>query len=281
MTASPKSALPIRTVAVCYHVAPARFVERLHAIAASVGRSLEGVVVDNRHGSAAPLQSGELQLLRGSNRHLDFSGYFEGLQRLHGGRADVGALDNVLFLNDSLLTSHAGSTILRRVLALDGLLTQLQVPAGAGKLDPYRSICLRNPWSAHESYLSTFCFLLNGLAQPILRRLEIDAEHDGVLAEAPLDDSSWGKSLHPLTRDYIRAHLVYDRSPYRWKGAEEADPELIRAKARCVYFEHRLSGALGLEGALVPINAGPRSRAAVASAEVAARLFRAVKGGVA
>jgi hypothetical protein len=276
MTASPNPTLPFRTVAVCYHVAPARFVERLQAMAASAGLRLRGLVVDNRPDAASAPASGDLEIVGGTNRHLDFSGYFEGLERLQAGAADP-AGDNVLFLNDSLLTAHAGSTILRRVLALDGLLRQLQVPAGAGKLDPYRSICLRNPWSGHASYLSTFCFLLNHPAQSILRRLVVDAEAAGVLSEVAVDDPAWGAGLDPLMREYIRAHLTYTHSPYRWRPASTAEPELIRKKARCVYFEHRLSGCLGLEGALVPINAGPRSRTGIYLRESLARIANAVR----
>jgi len=275
MRASPNRAPPVVAVAVCYHMKPAPFIDRLQALAAGAGRRLQGVVVNNQPEHATPAQSGDLEVVQGTNRHLDFSGYFEGLQHLPA--VDQAETGNVLFVNDSLLTAHASTTIFRRVLALDGLLQQLEVPAGAGKLDPYRSICLRNPWSGHGSYLSTFCFLLNRSAQPILRRLIADAETDGVLSEAPLEDLNWGAGLTPLMREYIRAHLVYDGSPYRWRAAAP-EPELIRKKAQCVYFEHRLSGSLGLEGALVPINAGPRSRLAVTSAETATRLLRALKG---
>ena len=275
MKAAPNRAPSVRAVAVCYHMTPARFIDRLQGLAAGAGRRLQGIVVNNRPDQAAPSLSGDLEIVQGTNRHLDFSGYFEGLQRLPAAH-DAGA-GNVLFLNDSLLTAHASSTVLRRVLALDGLLQQLEVPAGAGKLDPYRSICLRNPWSGHASYLSTFCFLLNGPARPILRRLVAESEAAGVLTEAPLEDPAWGTGLDPLTREFIRAHLVYARSPYRWRAAGSADPELIRKKARCVYFEHRLSGWLGLEGALVPINAGPRSRTDIFLHESLARIARALK----
>jgi hypothetical protein len=198
MRASPNRAPPVVAVAVCYHMKPAPFIDRLQALAAGAGRRLQGVVVNNQPEHATPAQSGDLEVVQGTNRHLDFSGYFEGLQHLPAvSQAETG---NVLFVNDSLLTAHASTTIFRRVLALDGLLQQLEVPAGAGKLDPYRSICLRNPWSGHGSYLSTFCFLLNGPAQPILRRLATDAEADGVLAEAPLEDPAWGAGLDAVTR---------------------------------------------------------------------------------
>jgi hypothetical protein len=275
MSVSSNRSPPVLTVAVCFHIAPARFIDRLQAVAADAGRRLQGVVVNNRPEHSKTSASDDLEVVQGTNRHLDFSGYFEGLQRLPAAH-DAGTV-NVLFLNDSLLTAHASSTVMRRVLALDGLLQRLEVPAGAGKLDPYRSICLRNPWSGHASYLSTFCFLLNPRAQSTFRRLVGDAEAAGVLSESGVDDPAWGAGLDPLMREYIRAHLTYAHSPYRWRPAATAEPELIRKKARCVYFEHRLSGRLGLEGALVPINAGPRSRTGIYLRESMARIANAVR----
>jgi hypothetical protein len=184
----------------------------------------------------------------------------------------------VLFINDSLLTKHAGGAILGRVLRSDALLRQLRVPAIAGKLDPYRSICLRNPWSGHAGYVSSFCFLLNGHALPVLRSLRRLASDDGVLATSPVQSDLWGTGLQPAMREFIRAHLVYHGSPYLWNANGAADASLVRKKASCVYFESRLSGAIGADGALVPINAGPRSRTGLFVSETLSRLARAITG---
>jgi hypothetical protein len=268
----------VRTVAVCYRLAPDEFVRRLQSIAARATASLYGVVVSNRAGQATGAL-GEMQLVRGTNAHLDFSGYFEGLEHLLPMQAPVPE-GNVLFVNDSLYTKHSAAAILPRVLSLDALLGQLRLPAMAGKLDPYRSICLRNPWSGQPSYISSFCFLLNAQALPALRRLPDDARADGVLSDLPVGDAGWATSLHPLMREQIHAHLVYRGSPYLWPGAQRSDDELVRKKARCVYFEHRLSGAVGLDGALVPINSGARSRAGVLLGETVARVSRALRAMV-
>jgi hypothetical protein len=264
---------PLPTVAVCYHLEPGAFARRLQEMARTRGRDLRGVVVDNR-GRAAAMPDG-FELLRGSNDHLDFSGYFEGLRWLLE-RNPQTVSGNVLFANDSLFTGHAGRSIGARVIGLSSLLSQLRSPAIGGKLDPYRAVCLRNPWSGHGGYVSSFCFLLNAQALPTMRRLVDDAGTDGVLVDRPIEDDAWGQGMPVLLREYIRAHLVYFDSPYLWPLASSGNVELRRKKARCVYFENRLSGAIGSHGALVPINAGPRARTGIYLHESLARVGRAL-----
>jgi hypothetical protein len=95
-----------------------------------------------------------------------------------------------------------------------------------------------------------------------------------VLADVPVDDDRWGHGIAPELREMIRAHLVYGASPLRWASAEGASASLVRAKAQCVYFEQRLSGAIGATGSLLPINAGARAANALAVAEFLARARR-------
>lgn len=277
MSASSKAKPHVHMVAVCYHLRPASFIERLQTLASRCGRRLRGIAIANNAGHPLDSPTPDIEVLRGTNSQLDFSGYFEGLERLAATHPDT-ASGNVLFLNDSLLTKHAGGHILGRVLSLDPLLQHLMVPAMAGKFDPYRSICLRNPWSGHTGYMTSFCFLLNARAQPTLRRLPADAAADGVLMASPVHDAAWGAGMHPLMREQIRAHLVYEGSPYLWPRAGVDHAELMRKKASCVYFEHRLSGAIGNDGALVPINSGPRLRAGLFLNEMAARVARTLTG---
>ncbi len=182
----------------------------------------------------------------------------------------------MLFVNDTLFTKHAAACILGRVLGADELLRQLRVPAICGKLDPYRSICLRNPWSGHEAYISTFCFLLNSTAQPALRQLREHAHSDGVFATADVADATWGQTMPAIFREYIRAHLSYAGSPYLWPQAANGDTLLLHKKACCVYFEGRLSGSIADGGAMVAINAGPRAQADIAMHELAARAGRSL-----
>ena len=217
----------------------------------------------------------EPEILRGSNRLLDFSGYFEGLDHLLVRHPEAVA-SNVLFVNDTLVTKHAATCILRRVLGLDALVGSLRVPAMSGKLDPYRAICMRNPWSGHPGYITSFCFLLNALALPLIQQLTADAQADGVLGSEEVSDAGWGRQLPHDFREMLRAHLLYPESPFLWPAAVSSSPDLLRRKASSSYFEHRLSGRLGQSGVVVPINAGPRSIASIAVSERMARLSRAL-----
>lgn len=278
MTKPSNSRPPLHAVAVSYHVSPAQLLGRLQALASRCGRRLRGVAVSNNPAHAITPTSADMEVVRGSNANLDFSGYFEGLDRLTATHPDSSA-SNVLFVNDSLLTKHADGTILSRVVRMDALVQRLQVPAIAGKRDPYRSICLSNPWSRDAGYVTSFCFLLNARALPLLRRLPKDAARDGVFATAPVTDAAWGISMPPLMRETIRAHVAYEGSPYLWPSPAADDDELARKKASCVYFEHRLSGVIGIEGAVIPINSGPRSSAAVATGELLARAGRIIGVG--
>lgn len=277
MSQPPRSPSQVRIVAVCFHMPPAEFIARLQVIALRQSQHLHGVVVSNNpvHSLASPCS--DIQVIPGSNAHLDFSGYFEGLERLVAMQPDT-PMTNVLFVNDSLIIKHAAGCILRRVLSLNPLLEQLAVPAIGGKLDAYRSICLHNPWSGHTGYVSSYCFLLNARGLPQMRALPHDAVTDGVLTTSPLASTEWGMGMPPALRETIRAHLLYAGSPYLWQSGKVDDAMLALKKACCVYFESRLSGAIGCEGVVVPINAGRRSQTDIFVRETFARAARTLRG---
>ena len=86
----------------------------------------------------------------------------------------------------------------------------------------------------------------------------------------------WGSPVGAGDARVYPRPLAYDRSAYLWRASAAAHAELIRKKAQCVYFEHRLSGSIGVDGALLPINSGPRSRVRIGVAETAARAVRAL-----
>jgi hypothetical protein len=265
----------VHLVAVCHQLRPEAFVAKLQSLASGCGITLRGVVVSNNAAHAWTAMPREPEILRGSNRLLDFSGYFEGLDHLRV-RHPKAVASNVLFVNDTLVTKHAAACILGRVLGMDALVGSLRVPAMSGKLDPYRAICMRNPWSGHSSYITSFCFLLNSLALPLMQQLTADAQADGVLGGAEIGDLSWGRQLPDDFREMLRAHLLYPDSPFLWPAARSSSSDLLRRKASSSYFEHRLSGHLGRSGVVVPINAGPRSIASIAVSERTARLSRAI-----
>jgi len=264
----------VNVVAVCYQCPADRFAASLQRIARRHGVALRGVLVCNRAQQVpADLQDLGFDAVTGSNALLDFSGFFEGLGRLLATRPDAAA-GNVLFVNDTLFTKHAASCILSRVLGLDALLRQLQMPAIAGKLDPYRSICRQNPWSGDRGFVTTFCYMVNARGLPIVQQLRSLAAEDDVFADAVVGDEAWGRRMPAALREHIRAHLAYEGSPYLWPRAGSTPADHLRKKAACVYLESRLSGVIGREGALVPINSGPRASTGIFVREFLARLAR-------
>jgi len=279
MTAAPRTAQTLHVVAVSYALPPDAFASKLRMLALRSRMELRGVVVGNNPAHACPAASDGLHHVRGSNSLLDFSGYFEGLEYLSAHDPDA-APHNVLFVNDSLITKHASGSIGTRVMALHQLLQQIKVPTIAGKIDPYRAFCLKNPWSGHTRYVSSFCFLLNPAGLPLLRRLPAEAEAAGLSAEINPIDDAWARGMPLDLRELIRSHLVYRGSPQRWPQAGAADSALIRRKAYCAFFEHRLSGLFGQTGVVVPINAGPRSTAAITASERVAAAVRAARSVV-
>lgn len=262
-------------VGVCFSYEPSIFISKLAKLCARSGYILAGVVVSNNPDHSLESKNYNIQVLRGTNLHLDFSGYFDGLKYLISSNSKHD-LDLILFVNDSLFVKHAAPTIVSRLLNLSNLIGKIQIPAISGKADSYKSICSRNPWSGDLHYISSYCFLLNSPAFRYLQMLLSDAAQDGVLENLKLEDSAWGFGLSGVMREFIRAHLIYHGSPYIWANYATASAETINRKAHCVYFEHRLSGLIGMNGALLPINSGARANSIIYIMELSYRVVRSI-----
>jgi hypothetical protein len=196
-------------------------------------------------------------LLPADNIDFDFSAYFVGAEAVLTRHPEA---KSVLFINDTLFTNHAAEANFRAVWRHVGLIQEIEIPAIAGKADRYTTICLKNPWSGLDSYVSTFCFLLNLQALEIMRQLRIEADKDEVTHQLSLEDVAWGARLPQAFRQFIKANLIYKTSSYLWYRLRSdcfSNFQLL-SKARTIYFEHRMSGEIGRLGCLVPSNAGPR-----------------------
>jgi len=196
-------------------------------------------------------------LLPADNIDFDFSAYFVGAEAVITRHPDA---KSVLFINDTLFTNHAAEANFRAVWRQVGLIQEIEIPAIAGKADRYRTICLKNPWSGLDSYISTFCFLLNLQALEIMRNLRVEADKDEITHQWSLEDPVWGSRLPEAFRQFIKANLIYKTSSYLWYRLRSecfTNVQLL-SKARTIYFEHRMSGEIGRLGCLVPSNAGPR-----------------------
>jgi hypothetical protein len=238
-------------IACCYNLTPQEFCARLDRVASSLGVHFAGVVVVNRPG--AVLQSlGAWNIVQGSNQTHDFSAYVEGLQHVN-----IGEVPALLFVNDSVFEWHHGFENVRAVIEHMPLVEQIQVAAIAGRTDRYATVCHQNPWSGLAVYVSSYCFALNGPALPVLQGLQAQAQEDGLQAHLSIDSAQWGAGLPPNFREFIRAFTCYGHASFTWSGLNRyhIGDELLATKARCIYMEHRLSGEIGRDGCIIPVNA--------------------------
>jgi len=152
------------------------------------------------------------------------------------------------------------------------------LPAMAGKTDLYTTMCLRSPWSGLDRYVTTFCFVVNPQSLQMMLQLRDWASEDDVTHEHDIHSTSWGTRLPGQFRQFVKANIAHSCSPYLWYRLRDKPhaPEQLRSKARCIYFEHRLSGAVGQAGCLLPTNAGPRWRTYLAAHELLSHLWRRV-----
>lgn len=242
-------------VACSFRLSPEDMLNRIRSLIGSRSGVI-GYVVCTGASSERELLPG-WTLLPTDNRDFDFSAYLTGAERVRSAHPTSRA---VIFLNDTLFTNHAAAANFTALWRQVGLVQSLELPAIAGKADLYTTVCLRNPWSGLDRYVTTFCFMLNQQALGFMLQLRAMAERDGVTLDRHVDDSRWGEHLAPAFRQFLKANLVYARSPYLWYRLREATftPEQLSSKARTIYFEHRLSGSISEAGCMVPTNAGPR-----------------------
>lgn len=267
----------LTVVACSYTVSPFALVIELEKLSKKLGFAMKGVVVSNGATDIVDESIGGAEnnwfLIKGSNRVHDFSAYAEGLEYLQNSEK---CGDAVIFLNDSLFETHHAGQNMRALCRQLETLRKIRIPAISGKCDKYFTICYKNPWSDIGIYVSTYCFALNQAALPILNALDEYAIRDlGSAARSVLDDS-WGVGLSLNFRELLRCFLEYGSPDFIWKGVSQYKPneDLIMAKARCIYSEHRLSGEIGRVGCILPTNSRRIDRFRLELYERAARLMR-------
>lgn len=240
----------LTVIACCYNLAPRDFCARLDRVASSLGVRFAGVVVANRPGATLE-KLGAWTVVKGSNLTHDFSAYVEGLQQV-----DTAEARALLFVNDSVFERHHGRENVRAVVGHMALVEQIQVAAIAGKVDRYSTVCHQNPWSGLALYVSSYCFALNRPALAVLQALQVQAQADGLQAGLPMDSAQWGAGLPPNFREFMRAFTCYGHPSFTWPGLNRyrIGDELLATKARCIYMEHRLSGEIGRDGCIIPVN---------------------------
>lgn len=242
-------------VACSYSLNPQQMIKKLVSLDKKFNLRLNGVVVSNGQYKFES-ENKDWPIIKGSNIDHDFSAYFEGASFLKNKQK----LDDVtvIFLNDTFFTSHNTYRYFSLLLSLLPLFKNVKSPAIIGRISYYYSICFKNPWSGLNFFLPTYCFALNNGAINILLDLNRLAVIDGLKNDKQVVDDNWGKKLNLQFFEFLRSVVITKESPYFWKQFSQYKPDkaLLYKKARCIYFEHRLSGELAKNGCIIPINSG-------------------------
>jgi hypothetical protein len=242
----------LTTIVCSYAISPSDIAKLLDNYGQRLGVHFHGAIIANGHHDLTDV-SADWTARKGSNTELDFSAYEEGLEAL--GLTHDTNLEVVMFINDTAFQKHHGFNIVRSLMPYLDPVADCVVPAMAGKADPYDNICYSSPWSGLPVYLSTFCFLLNRPALPMIAGVLAYVDADLGDKTLDLDDPAWGHGLETAFRVYLRSHLTYCGISNTWyQLIQKRDKRrLISQKARAVYYEHRLSGEIGAKGVLFNI----------------------------
>lgn len=265
----------IYIVACSYQVSPEEYIPRLEKFLASLNISYLGVLVSSKVNIPSIAYS-KWTYLFSDNENLDFSSYAVGAKFFKDKYTNNAP---VLFVNDTLITNHSIYTNLKAIFRIFPLFISLNLPAISGKADKYTTICMRNPWSNLNIYISTYCFLLNPIAVDILLEATNILDDVGLTFDGSIEDELWGLGLDPQFREFIKANLIYKKSPYLWYRLRESkiSNSHILAKARAIFLEHYISGETSRLGVILPTNAGPRWGFYIYVSEVFCRVFKSFR----
>ena len=211
----------------------------------------EGIIVSNAQ-VAGDIANTQWMVVNGSNNYLDFSAYFEGASKYLEDNKDC---NDLIFLNDSFFTKHNFKYEFKLLLNNYTLLNDISDPVIIGRGSRYYSICHRNPWSKLNVFIPSYFFALNKNALNIIQSLEDMLKNDNYFGD--IKSKQFKESLDPAFYNLLISSIESNASPYRWSLDQgHVDDEILRKKALCIYFEHRLSGEIGKLGCIVPTNAG-------------------------
>lgn len=242
----------------CHSITPSKMIENISVLEKKFNFKTKGVIVDNSDSvdNYHDLKNINWKIVKGSNKYLDFSAYFEGYKNFGISQEES---HNMIFLNDSFFIKHNVINNFKLVLKHINLLDEISEPVIIGRGSNYHSICHRNPWSKLDIFIPTYCFALNNSALKIFNSLEDLLHKDGF--DGKLNSEDFHGNLDSSFYNLMMSSVNSFSSPYSWKKENiHASDEILQKKALCIYFEHRLSGEIGKKGCIIPTNAGTKGK---------------------
>ncbi|WP_461602295.1 hypothetical protein [Aeromonas rivipollensis] len=221
------------------------------------GFNIRCIVVNNST-NVERLECNNLDLTKwhylvGSNLESEFSAYVEGLNFIHNFYSREQA--PILIFNDTAITKHNFTFYVNAALSHYSIIHRAQIPAIAGRVDKYNSICFSNPWSGINGYVSSFIMLINHNAAPIFIKSLVDINEYIISDDDILSVNTWSNSMPMALREFIISHLIDLDSPIAWYQAKNKNisKKRINQKARCVFHEHYISGSLAKNGIMISL----------------------------
>jgi hypothetical protein len=243
-------------IVVCsFNVEPKLIIKRLDKIFNRYDYHYKGVIVCNKN-FYVTTDSSNWNIIEGSNEFFDFSAYFEGLVFLNNNHL---VDSNILFLNDSIFLKHDFKYSINLILKANFVISEIITPSLIGFRSHYTTICLFNPWSKIDVFIPTYIFIINNAALNLFISLKSNAEIENIFTD---NINDWSDNIPYQFKVFLNSYIFNNNFNNSWDGNKKyiLNKKDLYKKARCVYFEHKLSGEIGLHGNFIFPNVGKKSQ---------------------
>jgi hypothetical protein len=268
-----KSSYDLIIIVCCYYVGVDKIANIMNKYLKRDGLKFIGIIVDNKTQDRNLNVHKDWTVINGSNEINEFSAYQEGVS--HARKLGVNMKTPMMIINDSLFTKHSYGYLLKDFIKNKAILKYFDGPSMIGMKSYYSSICLTNPWSNTISFIPSYIFLINYRALELFETLPDCALKDGIMFN---EKKYFGKGLQEQFLSLITYHSIKanERSAKKITNMIENDLQILK-KARCIYFEHRLTGLIGENGILFYINDGWKKELKFRAFEFLYRLVNKIK----
>ena len=170
----------------------------------------------------------------GTNKAMDYSGYFEGLNCLK----ILSNNERYIFLNDTFFIKHFKFKTFNRVLKYSELLTQTKLPGMSGIRQRYLSVLFNNPIDYSQYYFSTYIFSLNYPAILLFKKI--------YSKRIKVDQLSLNK-----INTYIDFHLT--KKLFKHYQNYSFTKKILKMRSETIRYEILLSSLINKNGIVVPV----------------------------